>query len=686
MKKGKFLFKAFVFVAIIFIVFVTNVSADENEKKRCLICSGDPDVYDKEQQFAERVRIFKNILGNSIDEVALAATVVHKESAFSAVESRYDTNFDKTGYTNSIRGLYGTSNLTESKSFDSNSGLAGGRVDLLNAAAIVMANSAGWGGSYNEEKYQEALAGDGLISDNEIANFIFCQAGAAADGIFSMGNIAYQFATGADVEAEIRRSQERWHNMTNICENGYIGGVYNITEKTVPNPEVRKAKKQAIAKEIIDLIHTYRELAKSEAKDNCSVTTSGDFSAWKQYDDEWKLVPVGNSGENIWGIGCTVTSTAIQMARSGTQISNLPNGSTSFNPGIFVKTLNQHGGFTSGGGFTWSGFQSIAPNWKIVPNVGNLDTGSTADLAKKLSRELSEKAEGKYQKYIVLQISHSGSNEHWVAVDSVTDNSVTIFDPGARGTTLDENYSGWHAHSYSVMYGTDTEGGSGNGSVNSCGGGGDVVQQIKEFIRNGEGMGTCNYHGQGEDTGYQAYVIGADMSYVGWSTGYGFTELYMKDYADRVGYTTFLQDGANGCTSKEYVDKMADLKFSENYDLVKKLYDEKSGGKTLKNNQYVALIYKYNHWPVKIAEIIDALVKVDPYSYEAFSIFMQYNGLGGSCGGFNGSELLYHVWYNGNLKAVRDYPCASPSRDYWEKRVQFYKTEKIDSLSNSVGK
>ena len=56
---------------------------------------------------------------------------------------------------------------------------------------------------------------------------------------------------------------------------------------------------------------------------------------------------------------------------------------------------------------------------------------------------------------------------------------------------------------------------------------------------------------------------------------------------------------------------------------------------------------------------------------------MRWNGLGGSWGGYNGHELMYHLWYNGNYNAERDYPCAQHSRQYWEQRIKIYDSEQI---------
>ena len=164
------------------------------------------------------------------------------------------------------------------------------------------------------------------------------------------------------------------------------------------------------------------------------------------------------------------------MARSGTQIVNLPGNYSSFNPGALVTTLNNNGGFVDGGAFTWSGYTSIAPNWRIGDSV-NVGTGDNATLAEMLSNELSTPVDGQFQKFIVLQIHHNGSSQHWVAVDSVNGNEVKILDPGGpSGNTLDENYSGWVVETYRVMYATDVEFGKiGTSTSTECQTSGDII-------------------------------------------------------------------------------------------------------------------------------------------------------------------------------------------------------------------
>ena len=363
-------------------------------------------------------------------------------------------------------------------------------IDLLTAAAIVMIDSSNWIGNYSDENYKKALAGSGLVgnmANNAITKFmgavfngVFCTAGFFADVATGGGAVdlatsnfnptasftdAVEFGSSALFSTPAQR-MSRYYTMARICRDGFIGGTYTSVQD-IEDDKIYQGKKDKIAEEIIGLAEKFREMGSSSG-DDCIVnpSSSGAFATWKQYDEEWGSLPVG-SGGTMSSIGCLVTSVAIQLARSGTAISNLPNGYSSFNPGAFITTLNSNGGIVGGGAFSWTGWDSIASNWKAGDSVST-SISDTATLAKTLSQELSTGAEGQYQKFIVLQIHHNGSSQHWVAVDSVNGDQVTIFDPGAEGTTLDDNYSGWVVDSYRILYATDVmQGQTGSSSSGS---------------------------------------------------------------------------------------------------------------------------------------------------------------------------------------------------------------------------
>jgi len=300
----------FIVTFFCFSICLNSVSAkdDDKQKTNCLFCQGDKETYKTEQQFMQRIKVIKQILGRPIDEVALAATVLHKENSVEAIGSRYTTNKKwKSDYKSSMKGLF--DNSTTEKQLGDNSGMTESDFDILTAAAIIMADSAGWNRSYNEEKYQEALAGDSFIANNPILNTIFCVPADAVNAGISIGDSTYTFVTGSQAIRDDNGAM--WYNRANICHNGYIGGVYNITPETEPNAEIRKAKKEEIAKEIIDLIKYYRLLTGSQAcaaGTTISGNTQASDLAGKSREERIEVVgPAAGSVHAATGVWASVT-------------------------------------------------------------------------------------------------------------------------------------------------------------------------------------------------------------------------------------------------------------------------------------------------------------------------------------------------------------------------------------------
>ena len=69
----------------------------------------------------------------------------------------------------------------------------------------------------------------------------------------------------------------------------------------------------------------------------------------------------------------------------------------------------------------------------------------------------------------------------------------------------------------------------------------------------------------------------------------------------------------------------------------------------------------------------------DVRSYDAYRLFLKYNGLGGSYGGIVRREVEFHLFYNGNYNADRDFSHKDVAyywtRDYYNERVKVYKSE-----------
>lgn len=174
-----------------------------------------------------------------------------------------------------------------------------------------------------------------------------------------------------------------------------------------------------------------------ESNSNTSSTTSvsGNYLNWKQYGESWSNIQIGCG--NVGKCGCLVTSVAIQVANSGTA------KNSSFNPGKFITTAKNNGGFDYKGRFTWTGWKSIAPNFEYVHQERIY--GNQAQKAKALASYIEQGY------YPVVEVKEGGCGQHWVAVISVKGSEITIADPGSSKTKLNgSTYSCFVSSPHSV--------------------------------------------------------------------------------------------------------------------------------------------------------------------------------------------------------------------------------------------
>lgn len=523
MKKiSKFLkkqIKKISFLSIILLVIFVNVNSVYAN-----------DMYDnikqnrKVQQLFDKIDAIKEAYPSQIDKEALYATLVHRGTLTDYVNDSYDEDFDKEEYKNfwtefgeNITALIdklGTS-LTvigdmilsqgECSSSDDencvldkmiekavnrqNSGDGGSYVsiedakqpksiDLLAAATIVMLDSSGWTGTYSDENYKKALAGNSLtgnvIDENNpfesVASFFingwYC--GVATNAELVVGgdwfNPGVDFAENEEFGSQqdtVLNRYSRYYTMTNICQHGFIGGTYDH----VKNPDLStdegksqyQGKKDIVAEEIIDLAERFRSNG-----DNClyaGTAGSGDMVNWKQTDSRWSSLTLGSGGLTVGKAGCTSTSMAYLIAKSGTTLT-VP----SIDPGVFVKNVSY-----TDSNLVWDSWNTIAPNFTMHTQGASVNIDNAAEV---LGEVLNTPYDGQYQQFIILYLSLG----HWVAVDHVADGKVYVFDPSpaAEGegiVELSKAYKGSSLKSYNAFHATDVPFGSTGSSSPSVTGG-----------------------------------------------------------------------------------------------------------------------------------------------------------------------------------------------------------------------
>lgn len=161
----------------------------------------------------------------------------------------------------------------------------------------------------------------------------------------------------------------------------------------------------------------------------------GSYKTWKQYDSRWKNNRLGASG-TIGSIGCTSTSVAIALAKSGVRT----NLNTALSPASFVNWMNNNGGYV-GNLLAWYSVQNLAPSFRYQgqPSLTGTNAQKTAQLKAALDRG----------EFIIASVNNGG---HWVFVDYIKDGKVYILDPGSSNKTELFQYGGVNAYSSYKVY------------------------------------------------------------------------------------------------------------------------------------------------------------------------------------------------------------------------------------------
>ena len=163
---------------------------------------------------------------------------------------------------------------------------------------------------------------------------------------------------------------------------------------------------------------------------NCGQTGTcsgnGDYASWKQMDGKWSSIELDHSGATIGEVGCLATSIAIQVKRSGVPVAS------NFDPGVFVQGMNQHNGFDSNGNLQWNAVTATVPQFKYMNKISVL--GKTKEEKLQILTDLISKGY-----YVVAEVK-GNTGQHWVAVESVSGDSIKMMDPGSSATNMWNEY------------------------------------------------------------------------------------------------------------------------------------------------------------------------------------------------------------------------------------------------------
>ena len=168
--------------------------------------------------------------------------------------------------------------------------------------------------------------------------------------------------------------------------------------------------------------------------------SSGEISTWKQKGREWSNIRIGNTSKTIGDVGCLVTSVSILIKKSEVPTKDI----YPFNPGTFVTALNNVYGFDGAN-------LQYGPISKVVPGFVYQDRVILRDKSKSEKFSTIKKYyESGY--YIAIEVAGATETEqHWVALDYVTDNKIVMLDPGSDATDMWSQYD-WNKTTQFVYF------------------------------------------------------------------------------------------------------------------------------------------------------------------------------------------------------------------------------------------
>lgn len=348
MKKNVFCKILFSIIALIFVFTISlpivKAAKDEEDKEDvyCIICTKDKDdpLYKKERQFNEKIRIIKGVFGDSIDEVVLAAAVLHRYGQNFTYNVEYSEDFNSSDY----RSMW--SNILSSKSKES-VGESGEveisseeeerikeneKIDLLTTAAIVMIDSNHLG-KYSDACFKDGLAGDGLVGNTSqnnsftaLQNALFCsqyQINNVLEAINPFTFIRGLFSEDSFLVTGLSQ-KNRIINTSRVCENGYVGGLYSNVFNTTDEEEQKKLKNYT-AQEIINFANYYK-LHYGELEQENSITCPvGEINGTTQGsqitgDREQRIEQIGPAAQAVYSQTGVFASVTIAQAIEESQI------------------------------------------------------------------------------------------------------------------------------------------------------------------------------------------------------------------------------------------------------------------------------------------------------------------------------------------------------------------------------
>lgn len=154
---------------------------------------------------------------------------------------------------------------------------------------------------------------------------------------------------------------------------------------------------------------------------NCTIYAQGD--------SRWKNISLGKSSTNMGDSGCAVTSIAIGISCSGTEVTV-----ANFDAGKFLNKLNEGSCFTDEGAINWgcNAITQIAPKVRKIYSESNIRNNSDSYKLKVINEYNVN------NNFVIVHFKNSKHPRgHYVVVSKVSGNNLITKDPsGGKVTTI----------------------------------------------------------------------------------------------------------------------------------------------------------------------------------------------------------------------------------------------------------
>lgn len=160
-----------------------------------------------------------------------------------------------------------------------------------------------------------------------------------------------------------------------------------------------------------------------------------DYRTWRQTDERWGSTAIG--GSTVRSSGCYITSIAMVAVASGAR------DTSSFDPGVFARQLNNMGAFSSGGGLmSWASVNKAVPEISIATANLNFNSGDQKGKAAEIKSYLDKGM------YVICNVGG-----HWVYVDGIIGDDVYMADPAKDDILMFKAYKNENISCYQALKG-----------------------------------------------------------------------------------------------------------------------------------------------------------------------------------------------------------------------------------------